>query len=237
MESIDDILGQIVNQHQEKQQKLNTQPFAFQSTDNSKIMNSQEDNIDDYLSQLESQKKSNKSANTTDDLLQEIASNYQGKKTSQAEKSDELFSDIENKFQHKQTNNSLSDTDSAILDTSIRHIVKHTQNKIQDTQQKLSLEDSSILDNSIRQIIKHTENKIKQSQAEKTNDNLVDIRQEELSKQKQIKRLSRDAEIWLKNLDPNSEEGFWFEQFAMSYESKQDAAIEYLKALNSEAYQ
>jgi hypothetical protein len=237
MESIDDILEQIVNQHQEKQQKLNTQPFAFPSTDNSKIMNSQEDNIDDYLSQLESQKKSDKSANTTDDLLQDIASNYQEKKTSQADESDELFSAMENKFQQKQAKKNLSDTDSAILDTSIRHIVKHTQNKIQDTQQKLSLEDSSILDNSIRQIIKHTENKIKQSQVEKTNDNLADIRQEELSKQKQIKRLSRDAEIWLKNLDPNSEEGFWFEQFAMSYESKKEAAIEYLKALNSEDYQ
>ena len=236
MGSIDDFFEQLANQHQEKQHKLSKQQFSSQSTSSFKQMSSQEDNIDDYLSQLENQKRSNNSSNITDNLLQEIANNYQAPKTSQPNNSDELLSEIENKFQHSKIKEEFSEEDSSILDNSIRQIIKHTENKIQDSQSKLCEEDLSIVDNSIRQIIRHSESKIKHSQAEKTADNLENIRQEELNKHRQIKRLSRDAENWLKNLDPNSEEGFWFEQFAMSYESKQEAAIEYLKALNSEDY-
>lgn len=41
------------------------------------------------------------------------------------------------------------------------------------------------------------------------------------------------AIAWLKQLDPLSNEGLWFEEFAGHYPSKIDAAIEYLQTLHS----
>jgi hypothetical protein len=46
--------------------------------------------------------------------------------------------------------------------------------------------------------------------------------------------VSRTAETWLKNLDPLSTEGLWFNQFAEKYSSKLEAAIDYLSALETE---
>ncbi len=61
--------------------------------------------------------------------------------------------------------------------------------------------------------------------------NITKIQQQELNIQKQKRLNLQRAEAWLKSLDSNSEEWLWFEQFAYSYESKVEAAIDYLKAL------
>lgn len=42
----------------------------------------------------------------------------------------------------------------------------------------------------------------------------------------------RQAQVWLKNLDKNSDERYWFDQFAFRYSSRIDAAIDYLQAVN-----
>ena len=56
------------------------------------------------------------------------------------------------------------------------------------------------------------------------------IRQERI-KQQQRQALTKEAEAWLKKLNPRSSEGLWFEEFAYSYSSKLEAAIDYLQAL------
>jgi hypothetical protein len=43
--------------------------------------------------------------------------------------------------------------------------------------------------------------------------------------------LQQEAKEWLQKLNPKSDEGRWFEEFAYSYESKLEAAIDYLQAL------
>jgi hypothetical protein len=45
--------------------------------------------------------------------------------------------------------------------------------------------------------------------------------------------LSEQAQAWLKQFDPRSTEGRWFEEFACGYESRLEAAIDYLEALHS----
>lgn len=45
--------------------------------------------------------------------------------------------------------------------------------------------------------------------------------------------LSHTAQDWLKNLDPLSTEGLWFNQFAEQYTSRLEAAIDYLAALEA----
>ncbi|MBC6434597.1 hypothetical protein FM036_30330 [Nostoc sp. HG1] len=42
----------------------------------------------------------------------------------------------------------------------------------------------------------------------------------------------RQAQVWLKKLDKNSDERYWFDQFAFRYSSRIDAAIDYLQAVN-----
>ena len=55
-------------------------------------------------------------------------------------------------------------------------------------------------------------------------------RQQELrSKMQQELRLK--AQQWLETIDPKSTEGRWFEEFGCNYDSRLDAAIAYLEAL------
>ncbi|NEP01435.1 MAG: hypothetical protein F6K58_22815 [Symploca sp. SIO2E9] len=55
--------------------------------------------------------------------------------------------------------------------------------------------------------------------------------EEEQRLTKQRKALTQQASEWLKNLDIDSEEGLWFEEFAYNYSSKLEAAIDYLQVL------
>ena len=41
----------------------------------------------------------------------------------------------------------------------------------------------------------------------------------------------RQAQVWLKKLDKDSDERYWFDQFAFKYASRIDAAIDYLQAV------
>jgi hypothetical protein len=54
---------------------------------------------------------------------------------------------------------------------------------------------------------------------------------EEQREQRRKAALQQHAQQWLKNLNPNSEEGRWFEEFSYSYDSKLAAAIDYLEAM------
>ncbi len=53
-------------------------------------------------------------------------------------------------------------------------------------------------------------------------------RQQQL-KQQNLEKLQQNAIAWLKQLDPLSSEGLWFEKFAENYSSKLEAAIAYLQ--------
>jgi predicted ribosome quality control (RQC) complex YloA/Tae2 family protein len=58
------------------------------------------------------------------------------------------------------------------------------------------------------------------------------ICQEEI-KLKQKEALKKQAQVWLEQLEPLSQEGLWFEQFAEGYPSKLEAAIAYINSSNS----
>ncbi|MEQ9672629.1 salt stress protein, Slr1339 family [Coleofasciculus sp. G2-EDA-02] len=49
--------------------------------------------------------------------------------------------------------------------------------------------------------------------------------------QRKREALKQQAQEWLNNLKPHSEEGLWFEEFSYSYPSKLEAAMDYLQAL------
>lgn len=56
-------------------------------------------------------------------------------------------------------------------------------------------------------------------------------RREELRERRRKEAMQEKARQWLKNLNPRSEEGQWFEEFSYSYEDKLQAAIDYLEAM------
>lgn len=61
---------------------------------------------------------------------------------------------------------------------------------------------------------------------------LIEVqRREELRERRRKEALRDKAQQWLKNLNPQSEEGRWFEEFSYSYEDKLQAAIDYLEAM------
>lgn len=54
---------------------------------------------------------------------------------------------------------------------------------------------------------------------------------EQQKQERKRQALKQEAEVWLKKLHPNTEEGRWFEEFSYNYPSKLEAAIDYLAAL------
>lgn len=73
----------------------------------------------------------------------------------------------------------------------------------------------------------------KQRQEEQQQERQALQKQQQLEALKQQRRqeLQSQAEQWLKQLDRKSTEGRWFEEFACNHDSKLEAAIEYLSAL------
>jgi DNA segregation ATPase FtsK/SpoIIIE-like protein len=74
-------------------------------------------------------------------------------------------------------------------------------------------------------------------------DQAEQLRQAEQQRQEQLRQaqlqaqqraaLTAKAQDWLKHLDVLSTEGIWFEQFSSRYNSRLEAAIDYLQALES----
>lgn len=189
--------------------------------------------IDNVLQQIENkyqqkqvnsnrlkQSKTPENKHDIDAFLSEIESQSHIK-NSQGIKND-LVSQIESNFtQQKSQTKSNSDN----LFSDIEKQYQGKKNNISSSQK------SNLAENYITDIVTNYHEKQKAIISEKKSHNLEEIRQQELEKQREEKLITNKAEVWLKKLDPYSDEGFWFEQFALSYPSKLEAAIDYLKAL------
>ena len=70
------------------------------------------------------------------------------------------------------------------------------------------------------------------AEAQRRERELIEAQQREELRERRRKAALRDkAQQWLKNLNSQSEEGRWFEEFSYSYEDKLQAAIDYLEAM------
>lgn len=192
---------------------------------------SAENNSDDLLNQIEQQFKQKtvtnypanktKNSNPLDNIIEDLS-----RKKSTKNKDNDLLSEIENKFQQNNNDDLLSEI----------------ENQYQSQPKKSSFLEENL--NNISQKVAQ-----KQEKKEITETSFEEIKREELAKQRQAKaeakkqeeearitaqkqeQLKQKAEKWLKNLNPNSDEGFWFSQFAMSYDSPLQAAMEYLQVV------
>jgi hypothetical protein len=144
-----------------------------------------------------------------DDYLGEIMDNFQEKKADQ----EDLFQDLIT------SKNNINDDD----------IFADVKSKF--VEQKNQKRTPKLNDSKLTEIQSQYQHKKTQTQVTKPLD-IEAIKKEELNKQRRRKALVKQAEQWLNKLDPYSDEGFWFQQFAESYESKLEAAIDYLDVLN-----
>ncbi len=221
MGEIDNFLQGIENQYQQK--KVNNNPSKENKTPDKK------NDIDAFLSHIESEKKVHHNKGIEDDLVSEIETKFQQKQSRHSplqnhHTNNDLLSEIESQFT-QQKSQTKSDSHNLLSDIEKQYQAEKVTHP--------SPSKSNIAENYIADIVTNYHQKQKAIISDKKSHNLEEIKQQELEKQRQEKLLTRKAEAWLKNLDPYSDEGFWFEQFALSYPSKLEAAIDYLKALTS----
>ena len=100
-------------------------------------------------------------------------------------------------------------------------------------QQKPKPETGAKTDFILEQFKSQYEQKEQVEGKERQKQQLEEIQQKELLRQRKRKAIARKAKEWLNNLDPMSEEGFWFEEFSSAYDSKLEAAMDYLQALDN----
>ncbi|MBF2056758.1 MAG: hypothetical protein IGQ45_05925 [Cyanobacterium sp. T60_A2020_053] len=229
----------MINKNENESLNLTLEQIA--SNHNRKAMSAQ-NNSDDLLNQIEQQFKQKKVSNypqnktKNEDSLDHIIEDLSKKKSANEESSD-LLSDIENKFKQNQPTSKQKNND---------NLLSEIENKYQRQSQK-----SSFVEENLNNISQKVAQKVaqKQKKTKITEKSFEEIKREELAKQRQAKaeakrqeeeakitaqkreQLKQKAEKWLKNLDPTSDEGFWFSQFAMSYDSPLQAAIEYLQVM------
>lgn len=204
MTDIDDYLRAIEHKYLYPKSSPNSPP------DNAMNQSHQNDNdIDSFLAHLESQKKSFSPPPRDSQIKYDRTT---------AEK--DLLSEIEEKFKQKPSQKTSNQPDL------LSEIEKNFQAKKKDNQPTVT----SFAEENLKQIANKYQQKQTEIKDQKLN-NVEKIRDEELKKQRQKKLMTAKAQKWLKNLDPYSDEGFWFEQFALSYPSRLEAAIEYLLGL------
>ncbi len=86
-----------------------------------------------------------------------------------------------------------------------------------------SIDNSPIIDNILSQVKAnyHEQDRVRAQNEQQQ------LQAEQL---KRIEKLKLQAKDWLKQLDPLSTEGLWFERFAEGYPTKLEAAINYLQS-------
>jgi hypothetical protein len=80
-------------------------------------------------------------------------------------------------------------------------------------------------------LIKDLQQEDKAEQERKQQEIIAQKQKQQDKERRRTEALKQKAREWLNNLDPKSDEGLWFEEFAYAYESKLEAAIDYLKAI------
>ena len=146
---------------------------------------------------------------------------------------DKLLKDLKSEYK---TSNAVQKTQSP--DNRVNSLLEEFKSEIKSSQTsnqaKSNINNYSAINQDIESIrAKYKSNKDDQKRRTELtyNQNKQEIINQEQQKQLKRKQLIRQAEKWLENLDPTSDEGMWFTQLAESYPSKLDAAINYLGTL------
>jgi hypothetical protein len=84
--------------------------------------------------------------------------------------------------------------------------------------------------------IKDLQQEDKALQERKQQEIIAQKQKQQDKERRRTEALKRKAREWLNNLDPKSDEGLWFEEFAYAYESRLEAAVDYLQAIRESQF-
>ena len=150
---------------------------------------------------------------------------------------DELLSDLKSKYQASNTSEKSQDSSSQVED-----LLNEVKSELNTNKRSAGADTSKVTQNSpqvneyldsFKAQYKHKQSHQKAQEELIYNRNKQEIIHQEQQEQLKRKQLIRQAEKWLADLDPSSDEGMWFNQLAESYPSRLEAAINYLQSLDN----
>jgi len=145
---------------------------------------------------------------------------------------DKLLADLDAVDQPKPSNLDKSQTDKLLAALAA---IDQSREKPQSTDQSSPKSSSSkVKDPHLETLLSQLKLGYEQQELEEQKKKQVLLHQQQLAAQRQAearrKRRERQAQQWLKELDPLTTEGIWFTDFARNYSSLLEAAIDYLEA-------
>lgn len=245
---MDELLAQLQAEFAQKQQAMSSPASTSQESELDARLAQLKAKVQPPSQPLRSTMPEDKSAGEIDNLLAEFKSEFQGQTAPKAEQSsgmDAMLAEIKSEFTPRSP---AADTDARLAQLKAQQQQQSAslprQGAIDDLLSNMKSEFSNrkapatpprAADHRMDKLLGELKSEFKQQDLDLQIEREQTQRQEQFLAQKQRQRrreaLRTKAEKWLKGLDPYSDEGFWFEQFASSYESRLEAAIDYLEAL------
>jgi hypothetical protein len=236
MEEIDQFFAEIKQEYQQKQ----SLPLDSDKSSTPSPNNNSQEQLDDLLGTFMGDFHKNKKESQSDDqdLFHDIKLNLsQGKNSSKQENLDNAFTELQAQLMGQKKQNQVNILSQKINDknnqlkanSQLDSVFTELESKFttkKKSEHLLKADDPKLTEIEQEYKQKKTTNKVSPEL------NIEAIKEEELNKQRRRKILVKQAEQWLSKLDKYSDEGFWFEQFAESYDSRLEAAIDYLETLN-----
>lgn len=166
-----------------------------------------------------------------DELLAQLKAEYESKKPPSSAKSKPKKSQPHS--DNRQIDNFLADLQAEFTEKPNKKTTSPQKpTKPLSVTQSGSSRSPSTFDNNLLEDLKEEyQAKEREAQQRKQKELREQQRREEQKKQRRREALRQEAEKWLKSLDINTDEGLWFEEFSYAYDSKLEAAIDYLQAI------
>ncbi|MDJ1185564.1 salt stress protein, Slr1339 family [Roseofilum casamattae] len=216
MSSIDDLLNELRAGHQEKGHESGDNPPASSAPGNTA------DNTDNLLDDLRSQFTSQPTPSPAPETdLDAIKQQFRPQATPPSPEADSSLDELKQRYQQNQEQ---AKTQSKGVNPDLEQVrLKAVQLRSQREAENVAAEQTDdILSNMRDRFIQDRAVARQKAEAAK---------EEERQRQEQRRALKPRARKWLEELDPYSDEGYWFDQFAQSYSDRLEAALDYLQAM------
>lgn len=169
-----------------------------------------------------------------DKLLAQLKAEYKHKKPSSKPSSSATPSSQKSHKGDKQLDSILADLKAEFTEEKPKKRDKAPQKRVKPTSLSTSSGNRSTPtynDNFFEDLKGEYQAKEREEQQRRQKELLVQQKREQERARRRRQALKQEAQEWLKNLNLNSDEGLWFEEFSYSYDSKLEAAIDYLQAI------
>jgi len=145
---------------------------------------------------------------------------------------DQLLSEIKTELTEEKSVSKIDKQVENLIKADLQNLNSPVSSVKSSTNQNVNYPVNNYLLNDLKNEFIQEQQKVLEEQRKEEQLKLEEARKlEQLKAERKRKALTDQAKEWLKNLKPKSEEGMWFEEFSYGYETKLEAAIDYMEAL------